>query len=99
MRSFFKGRVHNTPHSMNKIQNRRRLRCQNRLHDQPATLVQYRNRNRVPMDIQSDISHTIHWGVPLRKLWLTASAQQPQLTRKGRPLIRSEEHTSELQSL
>ena len=66
---------------------RRRPRGQNRLLNQTAALIQHRRGNRVPVDIKPDISHTVHLGVPLFSLGLTASPQQPQLTRKGRPFI------------
>ena len=87
MRSLFEGHVKCPAHPTDKIQNRRRPRGQNRLLDQTAALIQHRRGNRVPVDIKPDISHTVHLGVPLFWLWLTASAQQPQLTRKGRPFI------------
>src|SRR5271157_6072658 len=86
MGSFFAGDVQRTPHAVDKIQNRRRPRRQHRLHHQPALLVQYRHRNRVPVDIHPNISHTVPQGVPFVALWLTASHSNRSLLEKGRPL-------------
>src|SRR3984957_15578412 len=88
MRPFLKGHVQRPPHPMNEIQNRTRPRRQHRLHRQPPTLVQYRHRNRVPVDIHPDISHTVHQGSPLVALLVVCFSQHNRsLHRKGRPFI------------
>src|ERR1700687_4330887 len=77
MRAFLEGDLDRAPYSCNEIQNRRGSRRHYCLRDQSPTLIQYRHRNRVPVDIQPDISHTIHLGVPFFRfgcLLLTATA-------------------------
>ena len=64
MRSFFQGDMQTTLYSTRTIQNCRGSRGDHRLHDQPSTLIHNGHRDRVPVDIQSDIFHTIHLGVP-----------------------------------
>src|SRR5271157_59726 len=85
MRSFFEGDLQRASHAMDKIQNRRPPGRQHRLHHQPPTLVQHRHRNRVPVDIHANISHTIHPGVPFVALevdcFVSATAAYP----KGAP--------------
>src|SRR5437588_6445618 len=85
MGSFFKGDMHRAAYSTNEIQNRRRPRRQHRLQDQPATLVQYRHRDRIPVDIQPDISHTIHLGVPFFRLVVVCFITATAAYSKGAP--------------
>src|SRR5271157_564287 len=85
MRSFFEGDVQRASHSMDKIQNRRRPGRQYRLHHQPPTLVQHRHRNRVPVDIHANISHTIHPGVPFVALEVDCFVSATAAYSKGAP--------------
>src|SRR5438132_3926140 len=86
MRSFFKGEVQGPTQPMNKVEDGSGVRGDHRLHHQLAVRVHYRHRNRALVDIEAQVLHTFH-RVFLSSARLTAQAQQPQPTRKGRPFI------------
>ena len=86
VRAFFEGDMQRPAQSMQKIQNGAGLRGDHRLHHQLALGVQHRHRNRVAVDIQTNILDAIH-GVFLSCGFVTAKHSNHNLPRKGRPFI------------
>ena len=71
---FFEGHMQSTPHTADEIQNRRCPRHQHRLLDQPTAPIKHRRRDRIPVNVESDVFDVIHLSAPssvLRFSWRT----------------------------